>query len=176
MTGRRDPAAGITLVEMLVALVIFALVGLASFTTLDAILRARERTDGRLEHLARLDRALQVFGRDLAQADPLGISLSDDALTAVQGDGRSQRRYSVKEDGLQRESGQVNAPDPLVQRLIQPVRQVTFRVLGADREWRDVWPDATGGMDGALAVDMVVELTGGKVLRRFVALVQPVPK
>jgi len=57
MTPIRDQEAGVTLIEMLVALSLFALVGIASFTTLDTILRVRERTDGRLEHLAQLDRA-----------------------------------------------------------------------------------------------------------------------
>ena len=77
MTVIRDQEAGVTLIEMLVALSLFALVGIASFTTLDTILRVRERTDGRLEHLAQLDRALLVFGRDIVQADPGTVTLRD---------------------------------------------------------------------------------------------------
>lgn len=142
MTAVRDREAGVTLVEMLVALVIFALVGVACFTTLDTILRVRERTDGRLEHLAQLDRALQIFGRDLVQSDPLAITLEEGILTAIHLNGRSKRRYLRADNELHRESGPRNAEALLVQSLIPRVQEVEFRVLDTERIWHENWPDA----------------------------------
>ncbi len=175
MTHARQRDAGITLVEMLVALMIFALVALASFTTLDTILRVRERTDGRLEHLAKLDRALQVFGRDLAQSDPLEVTLEDNVLSATQTTGRGLRTYLVADQNLQRESRIKSADAPLVQTLMGEVSGIAFRVLGDDREWRDIWPDPAEPRP-AMAVDMVVTLTDGKTLKRLVPLVRAVPE
>lgn len=175
MMQPRQNEAGITLVEMLVALMIFAMIGVASFATLDTILRVRERTDGRLEHLARLDRALQVFGRDLAQSDPLSILLEDGTLTATQINGHGLRLYTVQGQNLQRESRTKPADEPLVQPLISAVDAVEFRVLNTLKEWRDVWPDAAGSTQ-ALAVDMQIVLSDGKTLRRMVILPQVAPK
>ena len=45
---RAGSEAGFTLVEMLVALALFALVGLASFALLETVIRTRDRTEGRL--------------------------------------------------------------------------------------------------------------------------------
>jgi general secretion pathway protein J len=175
MMQARHHEAGITLVEMLVALMIFALVALASFTTLDTILRVRERTDGRLEHLAKLDRALQVFGRDVAQSDPLEVKLEDNVLRTTQTTGRALRTYLVADQTLQRENRFESADVPLVQSLMGNVSGISFRVLGEDREWRDIWPDPAEPMP-AMAVDMVVTLTDGKTLKRLVLLVQVVPE
>ena len=47
----RDTEAGLTLVEVLVALALFSLIGLAGFTMLDNILRVQSGTQGRLERL-----------------------------------------------------------------------------------------------------------------------------
>jgi general secretion pathway protein J len=77
---QRDSAAGLTLVEMLVARVLFAMVGIASFTTLDTIIRVRDRTEGRLEQLAQIDCALQLFSRDLTQSVRGGITGDGTAL------------------------------------------------------------------------------------------------
>ena len=51
---KRDPTAGFSLVEVLVALAIFALIGVAGFSMLDQVLRTQRLTEGRLERLAEL--------------------------------------------------------------------------------------------------------------------------
>lgn len=60
--------AGFTLVEMLVALVLLALISLAGFALIQTVLAAQHRTEGRLERLARLERALYLIDADFAQA------------------------------------------------------------------------------------------------------------
>ncbi|MEQ6250385.1 prepilin-type N-terminal cleavage/methylation domain-containing protein [Sulfitobacter sp. HNIBRBA3233] len=175
MNSRRDRMAGVTLVEMLVALSLFAMVGLAAFTTLETILRVRAQTDGRLEHLARLDRALMIFGRDMIEADPQAITLEEGILSATLQDGRTLRRYLLTEGALQRQSGKPNADPDLMQTLVEEVGTLTFRVLDNERVWHGIWPDPAG--DGAAsAIDLTFEVAGSRTLRRLVLLSQTVPK
>ena len=67
-SARRTATAGFTLVEMLVALAIFALIGVAGFSMLDQVLRTQRLTDGRLERLAEMQRAMHMITLDFAQA------------------------------------------------------------------------------------------------------------
>ena len=47
--------AGLTLIELLVAMAIFAVIGVAGLAVLDTVLNVNARTDGRLERLAQVD-------------------------------------------------------------------------------------------------------------------------
>lgn len=166
---RRDPQAGITLVEMLVALVIFALIGLASFTTIEAILQVRDRTDGRLERIAQLDRALMVFARDFTAADPKGVRLQEGALSIRDATGDHLRSYRAQENVLRRETGTPQEPVKLAQDLFAPVQDVSFRVLAMDRTWHDIWP-SEDQPDQARAVEMSIQIGAARQVRRLVAL------
>ena len=66
--GGRDREAGVTLTEVLVALVLFALIGGAGLAVLDQVLRVQARTDGRLERLAEVQRAMHLLTLDFMQA------------------------------------------------------------------------------------------------------------
>ncbi len=168
MTRGRD--AGVTLVEMLVALALFALVGLASFTTLDAIVKARTRTEGRLAQVTAIDRAFGLFGRDLAQADPRTVSgtvetvgIGPPGARLIWADaGNALIRH--RDDTLRGETG----PE---QTLLQDLSSIRLRYLDADRIWHDVWPiDTEVGL-------IAVELTLGRrnspgTLRKIVALAE----
>ena len=138
--ARRDGEAGVTLVEMLVALALFALIGLASFSTLDAIVRVRDRTEGRLDGYAALDRALILFGRDLAQSRPGAVSISDGALSLQGGDG-GQFGYVLRDGSLVRHVGEAAGAGGLDQRLLDDVSQVGWRFLDAGHGWHDAWPE-----------------------------------
>ena len=71
--------AGFTLVEMLVALVLLALIALAGFALIETVLTAQRRTEGRLERLARLERALYLIDADFGQAIE-GPYMADNAV------------------------------------------------------------------------------------------------
>ncbi len=78
MKGRRHPGndtgpcrhdgeeQGFTLIEMLVALALLALISLAGFALIQTVLNAQQRTDGRLERLAGLERAVYLIDADFA--------------------------------------------------------------------------------------------------------------
>lgn len=153
----RVPDAGLTLVEMLVALALFALVGLASFGTLDAVIRARDRTEGRLDAVAALDRALILWGRDLGQSDPGSQAIAGGALTfglrAAGGPGAMG--YALEDGAL------VRTADPGGrQRLVGGVVALGWRAVDRAGAWHEAWPPDAD--DLALAgVEMRLTLAGG---------------
>lgn len=59
-----DGEGGFTLVEMIVALALFALISLAAFALVETVLSVQQRTDKRLDRIAQLDRALYLIGAD----------------------------------------------------------------------------------------------------------------
>jgi general secretion pathway protein J len=59
---------GFTLIEMLVALGLLALISIAGFALIQTVLAAQRRTDGRLERLARLERAMYLVDSDFGQS------------------------------------------------------------------------------------------------------------
>ena len=60
-------ATGFTLIELVVALAIFALLSVMAYSGLRLVLDARERTAQQAERLATLQLAFTVIGRDLEQ-------------------------------------------------------------------------------------------------------------
>ena len=58
---------GFTLIEVIIALSLFALIGVAGFSMLSGVLQTQERTDGRLQRLSDIQRAVFVISADLDQ-------------------------------------------------------------------------------------------------------------
>jgi len=85
--GPPGPDAGLTLVEVMVSLALFALIAVAGFSFVDGELRVRAETEGRLERLGNLQRAMYVLTSDLEQ-------MSDDPI--LSGNGLAFRRYGPR--------------------------------------------------------------------------------
>lgn len=60
-------AAGFTLIEMLVALALFALISLAGVSLVDTIIGVQQRVEGRAERLAEVQRAVYLITADFEQ-------------------------------------------------------------------------------------------------------------
>lgn len=168
---RAGSEAGFTLVEMLVALALFALVGLASFTLLDTVIRTRDRTEGRLEAVATLDRALILFGRDLAQSDPGSHRIADGVLTLGLGTagGPSELSYALVDDRLTRRANDRGAA--VEQPLVAGIAGLAWRGLDRAGVWHEVWPPETES-DTLAAVEMRLTLAeeAPATVRRLVEL------
>jgi general secretion pathway protein J len=67
---RKSTAAGFTLVELLIAVGIMALLGAMGSIMLNSALNNQERIEGRQQYLERLALALQIMRRDLEQITP----------------------------------------------------------------------------------------------------------
>lgn len=156
--------------ELLVAVALFALVGAAAFSGLQAVAGARTDLAQRLERLGELQLAFHRLQQDLLQAvprgilDPLGIQRPPLASPTREGDVLTLTRggwanpLGLPRADLQRvayriENGQLLrrhwlhldriAPDPGVELpLLKGIQRLELRFWAQGR-WHDRWPPAT---------------------------------
>ncbi len=173
MTPGRDPEAGVTLIEMLVAVAICALIGLAGFGMLDTILRVNDRAEGDLNRYADLDRAFLVLGRDLIAAEASALSLEDGILRLRAPDGRTLQ-YNLEDAALQRHVG----ASEVSQRLVSGVQGATWRVLDTSGAWRPDWQQGPPDAPRPRGVELHLDLSApraGSVRRLFRLTPGPAP-
>ena len=191
MNRRRE---GFTLIEVLIALVLFALIGVAGFTLLDSVLRTQGSTETRLARMAEIQRAMLVVSSDLDQitgslagAGPT-LSLQKTDLSG----GIVTVRYTRTGTSLTRTVA--GATGERTQTLIENVASVRWSFHRRRGDWLDAWPQppvfaqpsVTGGPgtsdpdarrpdEGVTAVALDLTLTGldgrpGATLRRLVSI------
>ena len=160
--------AGFTLLEFLIAVMVFAAVSMISFTTLDSILNSREHIEKINEDFQKLQMALTILQRDFNQiafapirdeyGDPReAIEMNDgtDRLIEFSRSGwnnpggrlRSTMQrvgYTLEDNTLYREYWlQFNraAEEQSVRAaLLKDIETVEFEFLDNDEQWHDQWP------------------------------------
>lgn len=168
--------AGFTLIEVVVALALFALIAAAGAALVTTVLDADRHTAGRLDRLAGLERAMAVVTRDLTEiADaPLTGSASGVAFARHGVGGMAGLAYRLTKTRLER----VASGRP--QLLLDQVTTARWQFYAAPSGWQDHWPSTPAqarGWPAAVAVDL--DLGGPPPnghLRRVVDLpVRPLP-
>ena len=169
MTACSQRLRGFTLVELIVALFVSAVMFAIGY---GALMQATQQRDGiRLaqDELANLQRAVRLLTLDITQITPRPITdtLGRGELAAVigadgsgrvlaltrggEGDARASGRpalrrveYRLEQGQLQRLSWPVLDPiagvQPRVRVLLRDVRLIEFRFLDNDGQWSAVWP------------------------------------
>ncbi|HVT35841.1 MAG TPA: type II secretion system minor pseudopilin GspJ [Nevskiaceae bacterium] len=168
---KRQP--GFTLLELVVAIGIFALVALMAYGGLNSVLKGRRQVEESLDRTGEFQRAYRWLRDDFQQVrtrparDAYG-----DAQPALRGDhdtrveftrggwrnpaelprpGLERVDYILQDKKLMRESFRVldqGQDSKAVQsELLDQVEDMSLRYLSASREWSDTWPppDNTGG-------------------------------
>jgi len=173
MSARRS-LAGFTLLELLVALSIFAVLATMAYAALNSVLTARKAVEAKSARLTALQTAFMIMERDIEQAAPRKIRDEfGDEQPALQGGGVGTTVLTLTRDGwrnplglvrsnLQRVAYQFNdkqlirqswgildrAPDTQAysEVLLDEVTTVEVRFLDRDGQWSGYWPPQTGNV------------------------------
>ncbi len=159
---------GFTLLELLIAIAIFALLGLGTYRMLDSVLQTDKVTRAHEAQLRELVRAMAVFERDLLQVlarpvrDPFGEVRP--ALLGDDSDGSSieltragwrnpltQPRSTLQRVRWQRSGeqwqrqywrvlDQAQDSQPQLQQALEGVTSLELRYLDDKGVWHEVWP------------------------------------
>ncbi len=171
--------AGFTLIELIISLALFGLIAMAGLALVDALMGIQSRTEGRLDRLAEIQRAMFVIDNDLSQLSvgPLtgdAATLSFTRPLAAAGGVPVQVHYQLAAGTLLR-SARGNGVPQGAQRVMQGVASLRWSYLAPGGGWTDHWPaspDEAKSWPLAVAADMVLA-PGGSVqgrVRRVVAL------
>ena len=189
----RNREAGFTLIEMLIALVIFGMLTAAGVTLLTLTVRTQETSERRLEALGTLRRTGALLNADLAQAAPRirrdGDGRPQPAFTGGNGgdalllafvrrgwedesafrSSLQRVEYRLRDGRLERwrYDGVDGAGRPVAMPLLEGVRRVQLRYRDRDGTWRDRW-DPTDPARLPAAVELVSDSEGqGEVRQLF---------
>ena len=164
----RGPDTGVTLIEMLVALSVFSLIGLASFSVLDTIVRTDRQSSGRLEHLARLDVALRLFEADVLRARPGALVEQDRISLPTAG---ALVTYQSGTEGVLRRIERADEAD-VQQQILPPPASALWRVIRLDGI-----EDGAEPSDPPIAVEVVLvaDDSRSREIRKLVPLPRLLP-
>ncbi len=188
MTARRvHRARGVTLLELLVAMAVFAVIGVGAYTALFSVLDAREATQRQAERLAAVQRSVDALVRDLRQAverpvrsvkpaqrAPLLAQRGQQALLTLTRGGwlnpadlprstLARVSWSLRDGRLRRrikEQPDARArPNQRPDRVyLREVESVELRFRDGEGNWQDQWPPLNTRSDAA-GLPLAVEFT-----------------
>lgn len=188
--GRAAGSAGLTLIELMVALAVVAVLGVISYRAVAAAVESRQRLAADYRRWADVTRFVEMFETDMLQIVPRpsptgsGVSI---VLTPVAADGgvvldfikldgarASARRVGYRLQGtkllLLRWPGTDAASVPREDVVLDGVKSLRFAML-ANGQWSVAWPLApAAAAQMPAAIEMNLELADAGKLRRVVAL------
>lgn len=178
--SRRDACRGLTLIELMVALTVFAILGTLTYRGTNAMFASNEHIERELERWREINRAFQIIENELFQvASPQGGDTSDSAspmrLQAAQGV-RDLRFLSLAGGGgpewigftfQQQRIDWTRTPMGGAARserdtLLEDVAGVRWRFL-AESGWTEAWPpedDSTQALPRAIGLELTLPQIG----------------
>ncbi|HSX86903.1 MAG TPA: type II secretion system minor pseudopilin GspJ [Pseudomonas sp.] len=166
---------GFTLLELLIAIAIFALLGLATYRMLDSVLKTDASTRAHELQLRELVRGMAAFERDILQVTPrpvrdpfgderpalLGEDVDGVALELSRAGWRNplgqlrptvQRvRWELSGEKWQRRYWKVldqsQDSQPQIQQVLDGVTRMELRYLDSEGNWLNSWPPTDSGRE-----------------------------
>lgn len=166
---------GFTLLEMLVAVAVFAVISVMAYGGLDTVLQAKARTEVHAQRLSELQMAMLMLERDISQTVPRGIRDSyGDAQPPLVGGGENQTMlewtragwanptgrvrsdlqrvgYRLEQEQLVRDNWMVldraQDSEPYRAILLEGVESFSVRFMDERRKWQESWPPQTLATD-----------------------------
>ncbi|MBV8971515.1 MAG: prepilin-type N-terminal cleavage/methylation domain-containing protein [Sphingomonadaceae bacterium] len=175
-SARRDAPDddGFTLVELIVALGLFAVLAAAGTGLVTTVADAGRRTAARADRLAAIERTLAIVDRDLTEAAdaPLTGDTATLAFDRWREGGATTVGYALERAALvRRDTGRAHI-------LLRGVTALRWHYL-AGRAWQDRWPAnpaQAARWPAAVALDLDLAGAPGGHLRRIVDLpARPLP-
>jgi len=183
--------SGVTLLELLVVIAVFAIMSATAYSSLQSSLKAEENFDAAMRDLETVQMSLAIFQRDIMQLSPRTIrdALGDSQAAIVLFDGRelsftrggnfsslkldqtelTRVAWSLREEQLIRSYWQrldsTQGDQPLAAPLLNNVSNLQIRVLDQNGIWHLDWPIAASGR--IRAVELTLELEDWGEIRRL---------
>lgn len=176
--------SGFTLLELVIAMAIFALLGLASWGLFDGVVRVQQGTTAHEREFRALQRAVAVIERDLFHVTEQPLVLEQTSLQLQRShwrnpldQPRSERQtltYRLDNGTLWRESQGEGEQLMQRQKLLEDVRSLSWRLFERDSGWRNDWPSARDAT-AAMAVEVHVSVGRFEAIRRVLLLPGALP-
>ncbi|MFW9269527.1 type II secretion system protein GspJ [Pseudomonas sp. NR3] len=168
--------SGFTLLELVIAIAIFALLGLAGWRLFDGVARAQQGAGLHERDIRALQRAISVIERDVWQAVIGSVVLVSEGLKLQRShwrnpldQPRSERQtVSYRLEGTELWRDSVGEGTTFVQRqkLLDDVRSLQWRIFDQQRGWGN----ETAGGTPPLAVELVISTARFERIRRVLPL------
>lgn len=175
---------GFTLLELVIAMAIFALLGLASWRLFDGVVRVQQSTAAHERDFRRLQRAVAVIERDLLQVAGQPVVLRQTQLQFQRShwrnpldQPRSERQtltYRLDSGVLWRESQGEGTPILQRQKLLDDVQDLSWRLFDRQSGWRNEWPSGQA-TNPPLALELQISAGRFEAIRRVLLLPGALP-
>jgi general secretion pathway protein J len=194
---RRTGSSGFTLIEVLIAIAVFATASALAWGGLNAVIRARDALQREQQSFARIVRLVGTLERDLRAAVGRPVRGNfNEPVAALRGDAehleltrigyaspRAEPRSNLERvlyelDGRKLQRGRYVALDrapgstPVIEELHDQVQSFRLRFLDVDGRWLDRWPPQERGQLDAMprAIEVRVSLEGTGEITRLVEM------
>jgi len=163
-------STGFTLIEVIIAMSIFAILAILSYSGLHSVIMSKTNTEASLERLQELQMTMLTLSSDLQQIsnrdahDALGGSLQKLSTQSseyiieftrsgwrnpadLQRSSLQRVAYQIKDDALIRiywpHVDRADDEQRVERTLIQNIETLDISFLNADKEWKEDWPSAS---------------------------------